>query len=156
MMIDPICFCQVKKPTCMALSENCLSKGKIWILSIRKRMSHMVAIKRSNNATRKSAVSFRCTCLGPALSTSFCWNTSGTWVAISSRGLVMYIFLSITLEWKYCPQLMQRFLGERMIGCCPQLKWLFYLCTGEQIMRCFILLFCDKIIWCRRQIRPVY
>ena len=39
MMIDPICFCQVKKTTCMALSESGLYKGNIWRLSIRKSMS---------------------------------------------------------------------------------------------------------------------
>ena len=54
-------------------------------------------------------------------------------------------FLSITLEWKYCPQLMQRFLDERMIGCCPQLKWLFYLYTGEQIMYVLFCYFATKL-----------
>ena len=62
MMIDPICFCQVKKNTNIALSESDLYKGKIWILSTRKRMSDMTTIRRSNNATSELSCISTCYC----------------------------------------------------------------------------------------------
>ena len=111
MVIDPICFCQVKKTACMAFGESHLSKGKNWRWSVRKSTTNMTTIRKSNYFTSELSLQYSC--------------------AIVDSVLLMLSFHVLhMLDLEYCVACFHSFQLRWWDSRTVHLPWCFYLSSA--------------------------